>query len=197
MDACALFLIPFHQIVNRKGPKTVWDRPGANEPNFSAEMLEEMLSELNRLIAKYNSPEWYLGTANRLVVILTEHRGRLQTELNEVNAGLRKLTDRDFLGPKTRRERALRKRAAGDAGGSGAAPEATAEANERARYFASLEQKRLEDKRSEVARAEGAASGNALSHKDYVKNYIETTKVLVRSRIAELGPQPASKLPVE
>merc|ERR1719232_2209002 len=44
-------------IVNGKGPKTVYDRPGfvENAYSFSAEMLELMLTELDRLIAKYGS----------------------------------------------------------------------------------------------------------------------------------------------
>mmetsp|Transcript_15458 Transcript_15458/g.32748 ORF Transcript_15458/g.32748 Transcript_15458/m.32748 type:complete len:133 (+) Transcript_15458:492-890(+) len=69
-------------------------------------MLEEMIREQDRLIAKYSGAEWNAKpTANRVVELLVEHRVLIQIELNEVNSGLRKLTDRDFLGPKERRRR--------------------------------------------------------------------------------------------
>lgn len=99
-------------IVNRKGLKTFLDRPGFVEAdyNFSAEMLEEMLHELDRLITKYGSDEWNTkATANRVVELLTWHRGLIQTELDEVNAGTRVLTDNDFLGPKERMKRKMKK----------------------------------------------------------------------------------------
>mmetsp|Transcript_35051 Transcript_35051/g.73945 ORF Transcript_35051/g.73945 Transcript_35051/m.73945 type:complete len:524 (+) Transcript_35051:2-1573(+) len=95
-------------ILRGKGVKTVYDRPGFNEHdyNFSAEMLEGMIRELDRLIAKYSGNEWNSNTdANRIVELIVEHRALIQVELNEVNSGLRKLTDRDFLGPKERRRR--------------------------------------------------------------------------------------------
>ena len=95
-----------------KGLKTVYDRPGFDEAdyNFSAEMLEEMIHELDRLITKYGGPEWNtLETANRIVELLVEHRALIQVELNEVSSGVRKLTDRDFLGPKERERRRLMK----------------------------------------------------------------------------------------
>lgn len=97
-------------IVKGRGLKTVYDRPGFVEEdyNFSAEMLEEMIKELNRLITKYDSPEWNTkATANKIVMLLTEHRALIQTELNEVNTGMRKLKRRDFLGPKERERRRI------------------------------------------------------------------------------------------
>lgn len=97
-------------IQNGKGLHTVNDRPGVTESdyNFSAEMLEAMISQLNRLIDKYGGDDWNdKATANRIVELLVEHRASLQLELNEVNSGMRTLTEKDFLGPK---ERALRRR---------------------------------------------------------------------------------------
>ena len=99
-------------IIKGKGAKTVLDRPnspyGAEDYNFSAEMLDEMLIELDRLITKYSSSEWSsLDTATRLVELLTWHRGLIQTELDEVNSGGRRLFANDFLGPKEREKRRL------------------------------------------------------------------------------------------
>jgi len=101
-------------IENGKGLKTVADRPGFNEQdyNFSAEMLEGMLFELDRLIDKYSGPEWNatatsntMTNAKRVVELLVEHRNLIQIELNEVNSGVRKLADKDFLGPIERARR--------------------------------------------------------------------------------------------
>jgi hypothetical protein len=93
-------------IVNKKGLKTVVDRPGYGTEetyNFSSEMLRAMIIELNRLITKYSGPEWNTKeTANRLVALLTEHRALVLEELDEVNSGGRKLTDMDYLGPNER-----------------------------------------------------------------------------------------------
>lgn len=80
-----------------------WNKKG---PNFSSEMLREMLSQLNRLIKKYSSSQWSkMPTALRIVDLLVEHRALLQIELNEVASGVRKLTKTDFLGPKERARR--------------------------------------------------------------------------------------------
>jgi hypothetical protein len=97
-------------IQNGKGLKTVVDRVDTSlteaDYNFSAEMLQEMITELDRLIAKYSSSEWNaLETANRIVELITEHRGLVQTELDDLNSGRRKLSARDFLGPKERERR--------------------------------------------------------------------------------------------
>jgi len=95
-------------IVNKRGLKTIYDRPGHEEAkyNFSAEMLEKMISELTYVIDKYSGPDWSTkATANRIVELLTEHRGLIEVELSEVNSGARRLTSRDFLGPKLRAER--------------------------------------------------------------------------------------------
>ena len=97
-------------IQNGKGLKTVADRPSLTEEdyNFSAEMLQEMLKELDRVITKYSSNAWNtLETANRIVELITEHRALVQEELDDLNAGRRKLTTRDFLGPQERKERRL------------------------------------------------------------------------------------------
>ena len=95
-------------IENGKGLKTVSDKPGYNSEdyNFGAEMLEEMIAELTRLIDKYSLPEWSSkATANRVVELLTEHRTLIQDELAHVELGLRKLSDNDLLGPKERARR--------------------------------------------------------------------------------------------
>lgn len=94
-------------IVNKKGARTILDRPNTNytsdDYNFSAEMLEKMLNELDRLLTKYSSIEWSNNdNANRLVQLFTEHRAELLTELHEVNSGIRSLKYHDFLGPEER-----------------------------------------------------------------------------------------------
>ena len=98
-------------IQNGKGLKTVYDRPGQEqEYSFSAEMLQAMIDELTRLIDKYGGSEWNTKeTANRIVELLTEHRTLIQAELVDVQLGLRKLTDNDFLGPKEREFRQLQR----------------------------------------------------------------------------------------
>mmetsp|Transcript_24646 Transcript_24646/g.38841 ORF Transcript_24646/g.38841 Transcript_24646/m.38841 type:complete len:499 (+) Transcript_24646:2-1498(+) len=99
-------------VEHRKGPKTIYDRPGKEygyvdtEYNFSVEMLTEMLNELNRLITKYNGDDWNdKPTANVLVELLMEHAFYLQMEVTEVKAGRRKLQSDGFLGPETREAR--------------------------------------------------------------------------------------------
>ena len=92
-------------IQNGKGIRTVTSREGWNEAdyNFSGPMLQKMIDELDRLIDKYSSPSWNTqAIANRLVELLVEHRGLLQIELNDVNSGLRRLEERDFLGREER-----------------------------------------------------------------------------------------------
>jgi hypothetical protein len=93
-------------IVRKKGLKTFIDREGVGEYdyNFSEEMLDEMLKELHRLIVKYSGSLYSTqSTAVELVELLQEHYDLIATELAEVKSGERKLTKRDFLGPKTRK----------------------------------------------------------------------------------------------
>lgn len=92
-------------IQNHKGLKVTADRPNYDlyDYNFSSEMLDAMIAELDRLISKYGSPQYVVKpTANRIVELLIEHRAALQVELSEVNTGVRMLSERDFLGPETR-----------------------------------------------------------------------------------------------
>mmetsp|Transcript_17720 Transcript_17720/g.38284 ORF Transcript_17720/g.38284 Transcript_17720/m.38284 type:complete len:549 (+) Transcript_17720:92-1738(+) len=140
-------------IQNKKGPRIISDRPGYSAIsglvgyNFSAEMVEGMLAELDRLIAKYGGAEWNTKqTANRLVEILTEHRALIQVELDQVNSGERRLREKDFLGPQERRRRHLLKSPEKTDGESDVAPER----KKHTRYFIALEQKRFENKRREI-----------------------------------------------
>lgn len=71
-------------------------------------MLERMIWNLDRTINKYGSAEWnYLETSQRIVELLSDHRILVQAELDDVNAGRRKLTEKSFLGPKERQRRRL------------------------------------------------------------------------------------------
>jgi len=67
-----------------KGLKTVNDRPHAEqEYSFSAEMLQEMVHELDRLITKYSSSDWNTKVvANDLVDLLQEHLVLIQVKLS-------------------------------------------------------------------------------------------------------------------
>eukprot|EP00804_Cyclotella_cryptica_P016371 CCRYP_009922-RD/>CCRYP_009922-RD protein AED:0.13 eAED:0.13 QI:493/1/1/1/0.87/0.77/9/197/472 len=96
-------------IVKGKGLKTVLDRPAALQKySFSAEMLDMMLWNLNRTITKYSTDEWnHLATASRIVELLSEHTLLIQSELDDVKAGRRQLTEKDILGPKERERRRL------------------------------------------------------------------------------------------
>eukprot|EP00553_Chaetoceros_curvisetus_P014523 CAMPEP_0204643934 /NCGR_PEP_ID=MMETSP0718-20130828/1087_1 /ASSEMBLY_ACC=CAM_ASM_000674 /TAXON_ID=230516 /ORGANISM="Chaetoceros curvisetus" /LENGTH=333 /DNA_ID=CAMNT_0051665317 /DNA_START=1 /DNA_END=1005 /DNA_ORIENTATION=+ len=101
-------------IVNHKGLKTFIDRPNYSEEdyNFSAEMLELMIAQLDRLITKYSAPEWIiLEISQDLVALLDEHRTLIQEELTEVLNGTRKLSNNDFLGPREREKQKAKKRA--------------------------------------------------------------------------------------
>ena len=130
----------------------VYDRPDyvesytgfvESDTNFSAEMLEEMIHELDRVISKYSGPDWNTKeTANRIVQLIVEHRALIQTELNEVNSGMRKLTDRDFLGPKEReRRRRLKLQEAG---------ETITTPQDHSKYFNAIDKKMQEKKRLEM-----------------------------------------------
>ena len=141
-------------IQNGKGLKTVYDRPGFNEMdyNFSVEMLEEMIIELDRLISKYSGPDWNTkDTANRVVALLDEHRVLITTELNEVNTGVRELTDKDFLGPKERQRRRALKLVENSENES----DAVHEQKDHSRYFNALEKKLTEKKRSMMKQRAG------------------------------------------
>ncbi len=73
--------------------------------NFSPEMLTEMISETTRLITKYSGAEWSSNTqAAHLVFYLNEYLSSLNQELSEVQSGVRRLTNSDFLGAETRRK---------------------------------------------------------------------------------------------
>ena len=104
-------------------------------------MLEEMIHELDRLITKYDGPDWNTKpTANRVVALLTEHRALIQIELNEVNTGVRKLTDRDFLGPKEReRRRRLKVEDDAKSGVAASAPVQQEDKKDYSEYFRELE----------------------------------------------------------
>jgi len=78
--------------------------------NFSADMIGAMIEQLTRLIDKYGSRAWDdKPTARRIVDLLVDHRASIRIEFVEVNAGVRQLTDEDFLGPKERQRRMLLK----------------------------------------------------------------------------------------
>ena len=127
-------------IENGKGLKTVYDRPGFVESdyNFSAEMLQEMIKELDRLIAKYGASPWSSKTtANKLVSLLSEHRVLIQEELDDVLAGRRVLAEKDFLGPEERER--LRKLAANKANEE--------DQKDYSQYFFDMDRKLLEIRR--------------------------------------------------
>lgn len=97
-------------IVNKKGVKTFLDREGVSERhyNFSPEMLELMIQELDRLIQKYGSSRWnWKTTARDLVDLLREHRLLIEKELEQIHLGEFEFTERDFLGPATRKQRLM------------------------------------------------------------------------------------------
>jgi len=129
-------------IQNGKGIRTVTSREGWNEAdyNFSGPMLQKMINELDRLITKYSSPSWNTqANANRLVELLVEHRGLIQIEYNDVTSNLRKLEERDFLGPEERtRLYAMEGRRLNEG-----------DAAKDLEYFMALEQRMADMKRSE------------------------------------------------
>ena len=97
-------------IINKKGAKTFLDRDGidAQEYNFSEEMLNQMIYEVDRMILKYSTSEWQLRKiAQDLVGMLQDHKTSLEQERMEVKSGIRVLTEHDFLGPETRRKMEL------------------------------------------------------------------------------------------
>mmetsp|Transcript_10024 Transcript_10024/g.18277 ORF Transcript_10024/g.18277 Transcript_10024/m.18277 type:complete len:339 (+) Transcript_10024:816-1832(+) len=130
-------------IVNKKGLKTVYDRPGNQESdyNFSGEMLTAMIVELNRLIDKYGEvgSVWEnKDTAIDLVSLLTDHVGEIRYKL--YGSGNRKtLRDKDFLGPKERQRRR-------ELDLSNAADDVANTKKDYTAYFNALEKKRWQDK---------------------------------------------------
>lgn len=94
-------------IVNKKGVKTFIDREGIEERdyNFSALMLQDMVTELERLITKHSEPEWFWRETSRsLVGLLQEHKVLLEEELQDVLDGTRQLKPDDFLGAESRKK---------------------------------------------------------------------------------------------
>ncbi|KAL7545561.1 hypothetical protein ACHAWF_008911 [Thalassiosira exigua] len=145
-------------IPNGRGMRMVRDREGYVEEdyNFSAEMLQGMVDEYDRLILKYGDAYWSSKpTAVRLRQLLMEHRASVQLELNDVNSGARRLSDRDFLGPDEReRRRRLKAIEEGRDPEEGASDPAT-RAKEKKRhfeYFAALEEKVKSTRRAEKAK---------------------------------------------
>lgn len=137
-----------------KGNRMVEDRTGYVEDdyNFSAEMLQSMNAEYNRLITKYSASSWSVKpTAIRLVQLLMEHRSIIQMELNDVLSGARMLTDRDFLGPV---ERNNRRRLKAEAEGlpEEEPEQIVIEKKKHFEYFMNLEEKVKTTKRVNMAR---------------------------------------------
>lgn len=93
-------------IVKNQGPMTFDDRDIANDPNFSEFMLQEMKSEIQRLVDKYSGDLWIDDVnANRLVSLLSEHIPLLQTEIDDLASGRRILSTKDIFGPGERKAR--------------------------------------------------------------------------------------------
>jgi len=94
-------------MVKKKGDKTFLDRKGIDESNynFSEEMINAMIKELNRLIDKYgggSQGEWSQESAKVLVSLLMSHRDLLYDEIEDVKEGRILLDNNDILGPDTR-----------------------------------------------------------------------------------------------
>ena len=104
-----------------------------------------MITELNRLITKYDAPPWNTKiTANKLVSLLTEHRALIQEELDDVLMGRRLLKEKDFLGSKEReRRRKLSSKPANQ----------DQEKKDYSRYMIAMEQKILEVRRVEMRKS--------------------------------------------
>ncbi|KAL9178722.1 hypothetical protein ACHAXT_003853 [Thalassiosira profunda] len=141
-------------IPNGKGMRMVSDRAGYVEEdyNFSAEMLQEMISEYDRLITKYSDSYWSAKpTAVRLVQLLMDSRGLIQMELNDVQSGARTLTERDFLGP-VERDRRRRLRAVEEGRNPDKETTNVKEKRKHFEYFMALEEKVKTTQRAEKAR---------------------------------------------
>jgi len=99
-------------IISKKGMKTFVDSDGITKRdyNFSSEILEKMMHELDRLLTKYSTdiaPDyWFSKHASKdLVELLKAHKKSVKDEYDEVKLGGRKLTSNDFLGPRERERR--------------------------------------------------------------------------------------------
>lgn len=69
-------------------------------------MLQEMKTELQRLVDKYSGELWINDVnANRLVSLLTEHIPVLQAEIDDIASGRRLLSVKDIYGPGERQVR--------------------------------------------------------------------------------------------
>jgi len=139
-------------IPNGKGNRMVQDRPGYVETdyNFSASMLTTMITELTRLITKYQGGAWATKpTAIRLVQLLSEHRDDIQEELDQVSSGQRTLTEHDFLGPE---ERERRRRLQAEAQGLPVQEISLQEKKKHFEYFLALENKVKGERRKDRAR---------------------------------------------
>ncbi|KAL7518232.1 hypothetical protein ACHAWX_003078 [Stephanocyclus meneghinianus] len=91
-------------IANNEGPMTFDDRNLAEDPNFSAFMLEEMEGEVTRLVDKYKAAPWTSdANAQRLVSLLSEHLALLTAEIADVVSGRRVLSKKDIFGPRERK----------------------------------------------------------------------------------------------
>ena len=142
-------------IVRGKGAKTVVDRPDspytAHDYGFSAEMLQAMRVELDRLIAKYTSNDWNtLATADRLVELLTWHRDLIQEEEDDLSSGRRKLTSKDFLGPREREKMRLARHAVSSDGDSSN----KAKEKSHLKYFDARARERMAQKRRKARKAQ-------------------------------------------
>ena len=90
-------------IVRKKGVKTFLDREGLTERsyNFGGDMILLMVHEVDRLIEKYDV--WTEKVAQDLVILLREHREKLDSELKDVQEGRILLDNLDVLGPEARK----------------------------------------------------------------------------------------------
>jgi len=142
-------------IVKKKGVKTFLDR-GTDEHdyNFSAEMLVEMVHELNRMITKYSEPEWsWRQTSQKLVSLFNEHLLLIEAELAEIQSGRRKLTPNDFLGPETRKKMNVSQRLAenGNEGGiTEVARELESKKEDYSEYFRKVETQLFENRKGRM-----------------------------------------------
>eukprot|EP00984_Skeletonema_dohrnii_P011941 scaffold4795_cov95-Skeletonema_dohrnii-CCMP3373.AAC.2 len=174
-------------IQNGKGIRSVTSREGwvESDYNFSGPMLQKMIDELDRLITKYSSPPRNTqDNANRLVELLVEHRGLIQIEYNDVTSGLRRLEERDFLGPDERSRMYNMEGRRLDEGNQAKDLE----------YFMALEQKMADMKRSEWQALYSAKGGTTAWAKSMVT--LPGKSVLSEYYCSEVGLYSCGKLRV-